>query len=186
MTIMMRDCADGQVEVVILRPEVIGVLSDRAMASRFVAFLQSEDPELVTEEPAGFATAAADVADAERLDLEEVAPPVAAPIAPRRIATLPAVVSERPTAPVFVAAPKTLTEAEIDAAFERIHRGEKLTAVAASVGITMGRLRGMWASHLKQLQRHMAEGGQQPCGCCQRPFTPSVSSPDKCARCNRG
>lgn len=181
MTIAMRDRPDGQVEIVLYRPEIVGVMNDRDMAARFVAFLQQDDPDLIEEEPSGFATAAADVAGVADLDLDDVVPAV-----PHRVANLPAVVSEKPQAPVFVAAPKELTEAEVDAAFDRLHAGEKLAVVAQDVGITMGRLRGMWASHLKHLQRHMAEGGQQPCTLCRRPFTPSITNPDTCARCSQG
>jgi len=184
MTIMMRDRPDGQVEIVLCRPEVVGIMSDRDMAARFVAFLQADDPDLIEDEPSGFATAAADVAEVAALDLEDVAPPVRKPT--RSAVNLPAVVSDKPQPPVVFAAPKELTEAEVAAAFDRLHLGEKLTAVAQDMGITMGRLRGMWASHLKGLQRHMAEGGQQPCTLCRRPFTPSISSPDTCARCSHG
>ena len=183
MTIAMRDRPDGQVEIVLYRPEIIGVMNDRDMAAWFVAFLQQDDADLIEEEPSGFATATADVAEATTLDLDDLEPAVPAP---GRAANLPAVVSDKPQPPVFIATPKELGEAEVEAAFDRLHGGEKLTAVAQSIGITMGRLRGMWASHLKGLQRHMAEGGQEPCTLCRRPFTPSVSSPDKCARCSHG
>lgn len=181
MTIALRDRPDGQVEIVLYRPEVVGVMNDRDMAARFVAFLEQDDPDLIVEEPSGFATASADVAEAEDLNLGDLVERGL----PQDRTALPAVI-EAPRPPVFVAAPKELTEAEIEAAFERILGGEKLTAVATSIGITMGRLRGMWAAHLKQLQRHMAEGGQQACTLCQKLFTPSVSSPDKCARCSHG
>lgn len=181
MTILMRDRPDGQVEIVLYRPEVVGVMNDRELAARFVAFLEQDDPDLITEEPSGFATATADVAEAEDLDLGDLVPPLSR--AAR--ANLPVVI-EAPQPPVFVAAPKELTETEIDGAFERLHAGEKLTVVATSLGITMGRLRGMWAAHKRNLQRHIAESGQQACSLCDRPFTPSVSSPDKCARCCHG
>lgn len=192
MTIAMRERPDGQVEIVLYRAEVVGVLADRDMAARFVTFLQQDDPDFVADEPARFATAAADVdldlgdLGPERLPAAGSAPDAPVPAHHRQVAGLPVIAAVRPQAPVFVAADKNLTEAELEAAFERIHCGEKLSNVAVEVGITMGRMRGLWAAHCRYLQKHIAEGGQQNCLLCQRPFTPSVTSPDKCARCSHG
>lgn len=173
MTFSMRDRPDGQVEILLCRPEVVGVMADRAMARKFLAFLHAE----VLDQ--AFVQAKTNETEAEIADL-----PDHAAAAPRRVpAVLPALIDERPRPPVFVASTRRLSEAETEAAFDRLLAGEKLTEVASSFALTMGQLRGMWAAHRKKMQRHLAEGGQQPCSLCQRPFTPSISSPDKCARC---
>lgn len=178
MTYMLRDRPDGQVEVVILRPAVVGILTDRDLAERFVAFLKCEEPELVEEAPASFATAAADVAEAEAGVVEEIAA-VAEPV----FRHLPAVI-DLPQAPktLPVVRPK-LSEAQLDRAFARIGGGEKLGAVALALGVPMGQMRGAWAQHRRRMQEYLAKGGQQSCTLCGKAFTPSISSPDKCARC---
>lgn len=182
MTYQLRERPDGQVEIVVNRPTIVGVMADHDMAARFVAFLSIDEPDLVEEQPAGFATAAADVAEAEAGDVEEDAPAGGTTLV--RPALLPAVV-ERPTPPAVLPAtcPPELTEAQIEAAFARIASGEKIAPVAADLGITMYSLRGMWAAHRRHMQKHIADGGQEECALCAKPFTPSVSSPDKCARC---
>lgn len=121
-------------------------------------------------------------AEAEAGDVEEDAPAGGTTLV--RPALLPAVV-ERPTPPAVLPAtcPPELTEAQIEAAFARIASGEKIAPVAADLGITMYSLRGMWAAHRRHMQKHIADGGQEECALFAKPFTPSVSSPDKCARC---
>jgi hypothetical protein len=182
MTYQLRERPDGQVEIVVNRPTIVGVMADHDMAARFVAFLLTEEPELVEEQPAGFATAAADVAEAEAELSEEARPPASI----RRVARdqLPAL-SGRPQPPAVlpVTRPPELTEARLDAAFARIAGGEKIAPVAAGLGITMYSLRGMWAAHRRHMQKHLAEGGQEACATCGKAFTPSITSPDKCARC---
>lgn len=100
---------------------------------------------------------------------------------------LPAVV-ERPKPPAVLPAtvPAELTEAELEAALTRVAAGEKLGAVARDVGMPVYTLRSRWAAHCRRLQKHLAEGGQEECSLCHTPFTPSVTSPDKCARCAKG
>lgn len=49
MTYRMIDRPDGQVEIVINRPVLIGVLADREIASRFIAFLALDEPGLVED-----------------------------------------------------------------------------------------------------------------------------------------
>ena len=78
-----------------------------------------------------------------------------------------------------------LTPEQTQQAFARIQLGDKIHDVAKDFGLTMGQLRGKWANSKRQLQKHLAEGGQQPCSLCAHPFTPSISNPDTCARCSK-
>jgi hypothetical protein len=202
MTFMLRDRPDGQIEIVVNRPQVIGVFTDRDYAQKFFVFLQDEDAfGQVEDAPAGFATASADVKEAELGDIAEVAAmdqrlpaflrPVAPPPSPKPrqdrldAIQLPAVVEPpKRTALVAVEQPRHLTEEQLAQAFDRITMGEKLAVVAPDFGLTLNQLRGMWANHKRYLQKHLAEGGQIACALCTEPFTPSISSPDKCARCS--
>lgn len=98
---------------------------------------------------------------------------------------LPAVVDvPTRTALLPVVQPKDLTEAQIAEAYNRIALGEKIGVVAPDFGLSFGVLRAMWANHKRQLQKHLAEGGQEACIGCGKMFTPSITSPDKCARCS--
>ena len=105
------------------------------------------------------------------------------------------VVAEKPNLPapapvgsrapvVLRPVPTKLTEEQRDQAFQRLGLGEKLAVVAPDFGLSMEQLRAMWAGHKRQLQRFHASGGQISCTLCARPFTPSESRPDTCARCS--
>lgn len=188
MTFVLRDRPDGQVEIIINRPVLIGIFPERESAQKVCAFLQEDEAfGLVDDAVAGFATAAADVSDALAETLDDLAAPEPAPVRKRRriVRNLPAVVDEKPRPPVFLtpSAP-SLTDAQRDDAFRRIAEGQKLSAVAPEFGLTMGQLRGIWANHKRNMQRHLSDGGQIACGLCARPFTPSLSHPDTCARCS--
>lgn len=191
MTYQLRERPDGQIEIVVNRPTVIGVMTDHDMAKRFVAFLKEDEPELVEEEPPSFVRAAADVADAAAEDegISAFRDPGAAAkgVGEAMLRHLPAVV-DRPSPPARlpVTVPAELSEAEIEVALMRVAAGEKISDVAREVGMTMGSLRGRWAAHCRHLQSHIAEGGQENCVTCSKPFTPSITSPDKCARCAKG
>lgn len=203
MTIALRDRPDGQVEIVLSRPEVIGVMAGRDMAERFVAFLQEEEPELKLA-----ADYVPDADDADLVseaqgpvvgDITTVAPARANPMRPQPSSSeeralrrkesapgqLPAVIeTPKPPAVIRPVVPAHLTEAQLDQAFGRIAAGEKIAVVAADIGTTFGSLRGLWANHCRKMQRHIAEGRQIECRLCQKPFTPSISNPETCARCS--
>lgn len=187
MTITLRDRPDGQVELVVQKPIVVGVLADRDLAERFVAFLTLED-DAAEEDSVRIAKGGVDEA-AQELDLaqiaQEVAPVPSKPRSRRNMrAQLPAVI-DKPKAPALLPVVRpALTDAQLDEAFGLLGGGEKLSAVAIRFGVPMSQLRGYWAQHRKQVQRHLADGGQQPCSLCQKPFTPSISHPDTCARCS--
>lgn len=193
MTITLRDRPDGQVELVAQQPVVIGILADRDLAARFVAFLKVDEPEIPDDEPASFARAKKDAAEAGEMDLADIAATVSAGVIvaeaqlasrPRRRAQLPAVI-DRPQPPAILPVERpALTEAQLDEAFGLLGGGEKLAAVAARYGVPVAQLRGYWGQHCKRVQKHLAEGGQQPCRLCEKPFTPSISNPETCARCS--
>lgn len=197
MTFMLRDRPDGQIEIVVNKPTVVGIFAEREMAEKVCVFLQEDENfGRVEDQPSNFAAASADVAEAEAEAMAEVvAEPavvraavvaIPAPRQERRKATLLPVVDDRPVAPrmLVVAAPKSLTEDQATAAFGRLAAGEKLAVVAPDFGLTLNQLRGIWAGHKRLLQKHIAEGGQVACVMCAKPFTPSIASPDKCARCS--
>lgn len=188
MTITLRDRPDGQIEVLVQKPVVVGVLADRDLAERFVAFLTLED-DAAEEDSVRIATDGNDEV-AQELDLAQIAQEVA-PVPPKprpkrrsQREQLPAVI-EKPKAPALLPVVRpALTDVQLDEAFGLLGGGEKLSAVAIRFGVPMSQLRGYWAQHRKQVQRHLADGGQQPCSLCQKPFTPSISHPDTCARCS--
>lgn len=180
MSYMLRDRPDGQVEIVLMKPTLIGVFPERDVAQRLFYLLQAEEPELPVDEPASFGRASADVAEAENEEVEEMVPRVSAP---RR--NLPVPVVEKPRAPMIrVEVAPQLSSEQIDTAFARITAGEKISSVAKDYGLTMYQLRGMWAHSKRGLQKHMASGGKETCKLCARPFTPSLTSPDTCSRCS--
>lgn len=198
MTFMLRDRPDGQVEIIVERPVLVGIFPERETAEKVRAFLQAEDDEIPKNPPLFSTTATTVVAETEgggddllealgRDGLDENV----VSVTPKRqrkaqgVANLPAVV-EQPQAPVmFVHTPPvTLTDDQIAEAFSRLESGEKLAVVAQDLGISMNRMRGMWAHSRRMVQRHLAEGGQQPCTLCKKPFTPSISHPETCARCS--
>lgn len=205
MTYMVRERPDGQVEIVLSKPILVGIFPEREVADRVCSFLQSEEVDWPEEEPAG----ASDVDDlvvvvedadntageTEYRGLIENAPLAVVPTptlqrigAPSSatVRNLPAVTAERPVAPVFLTIPVVpeFTEERKAAAFARIESGEKIAVIAPDFGLTMGQLRSHWAMHKRILQQHIREGGQIACSLCRKPFMPSISHPDKCARCS--
>ncbi|MDR5655227.1 hypothetical protein [Ruixingdingia sedimenti] len=167
----------------------VGIFPDRDMASRFSAFLRDEEVELPDCRPPAFAAAAADVAEAEAeaealAESEEHLPSDAPPRLPFEGPgrCMPDREDDRPMPPAFIKAPTLPAEATA-AAFARIQTGERIGEVAPDFGLTMAQLRAMWANHRRQMQKHIAESGRQPCVLCAKPFVPSVDHPDTCARC---
>lgn len=191
MTIMLRDRPDGQVEVILNRPEVIGVMRNHDLAAQFVAFLTERDPELKL---AGDAIPLPEGAEsleeiAAAADAADGVPPKRAaksPMFPKtsKINLLPAVVA-LPSPPARrVQERLQLTDEQREAAFGRLGGGEPISSVAPDFGLSPAQLRGAWGHHCKVLQRHLAEGGQVACKLCAKPFTPSISHPETCARCS--
>ena len=183
MTIMLRDRPDGQVEVILNRPEVIGVMRDHDLAAQFIAFLTERDPELKL---AGDAVPLHP--DAEALEDIAAVADAADGVAPKartvKKVQLPAVVA-LPSPPARrVPERLKLTEEQRDAAFQRLGGGEPIASVAPDFGLSPAQLRGAWGHHCKVMQRHLAEGGQVACKLCTKPFIPSISHPETCARCS--
>lgn len=188
MSYMLRDRPDGQFEIVLSRPILVGIFPEKDTASRVMFFLQEDELDLVEAEPALFGRASEDVAEA--IEAADIGPveiiPFAKPVkAPRATAfQLPAVIDKPQAARQLVATTKLSDEART-AAFARLAAGEKLAVVAPDFFLPMNQLRGIWAAHLRTSQKHMAEGGKVACNMCKTPFTPSHSHPDTCARCSR-
>lgn len=196
MEYVLRDRPDGTVDIVQMVPHFVGTFASRSIAERVRGLLGAIDlhREIVSDieeeiappiQPdASFGIVETSVTFYKAATIPDTPPPAPVPMeaAPAPI-QLPAVV-DRPRMPAVIEAPK-LSEAMKEAAFHRLHAGEKLASVAPDFGLTMGQLRGMWANHKRIIQAHIAEGGPQPCQLCKKPFTPSVSNPDTCARCSR-
>ena len=201
MTYQIRDRQDGMFEIVIMTPVLAGIFPERETALRFCAYLSDIEPELIEEEPSSFGQASRDVREAEAADLLDQA---GSPDAPKRagkamaIPNLPTVrrspyvpASKEPDERPRMAAQISdngywpMTDAETQAAFARIQQGEKISDVARDCPVSMGQLRGKWANYKRNLQKHMAAAGPQPCKLCAREFTPSISNPDTCARCSK-
>lgn len=72
---------------------------------------------------------------------------------------------------------------DLKAAFGLIDGGAKLKEVAELYGWPWHSLRGLWANEVRHRQKEIASAGPVNCSICSREFTPSVSSPDLCARC---
>lgn len=185
MSYMLRDRPDGQFEIVLSRPILVGIFPEKETASRVMFFLQEEETELVDDASASFGQALRDAAAAEAdtqaalldvVDVPEASPP----------ALLPVVVVKPKANPVALVPRVLLSDEQTEAAFARIIAGEKIGVVAPDFGLTMQQLRGLWANQCRKIQAHLAEGGQVPCKMCRTKFMPSLSHPDTCARCSRG
>ena len=204
MSYYLRDRSDGQVEILLFRTVQVGLFPNWSSAEAARTFLKTDEGELPLPEAAGFGQAKKDVEEAFTLDLDTVSrfvirngqvscegpSPNFGPvprIAPQRRRNLPAIVKDKPQMPVQLKQLDTadLTPEQTQQAFARIQLGDKIHDVAKDFGLTMGQLRGKWANSKRQLQKHLAEGGQQPCSLCAHPFTPSISNPDTCARCSK-
>lgn len=186
MTYILRDRPDGMVEIVMSRPVLVGIFPDSDVAAKVYAFL-SDEPELPDDRPANFAAVATDAANvvADTADLIRKATEADRPKPKAAKLQLPAVV-EKPAAPVWVTpTPNLLSDEDKAKAFARLGNGEKLVSVAKDFGVTFAQLRGSWASHKRHLQKFMAEDGQQACKHCRKPFTPSLTNPETCARCSK-
>jgi hypothetical protein len=183
----LRDRDDGMVEIVFGEPILIGIFPDRDIAGRFRAFLEAGDPPLAEDRETdnGPEEAALD-AMLDKAETEAEAAAARAVAVPKLPAPkLPAVVRV-PTTVLKKPRPAPPSDEVKAAAFARFAAGEKLSKVAHDLGLGFFELRAQWANHRLQLQRHLTAGGPQPCALCHRPFTPSLSHPDTCARCSRG
>lgn len=83
MSYMLRDRPDGQFEIVLSRPILVGIFPEKDVAARVMFFLQEDEVELVDDKPASFGQAlrdAAAVEDETEIELlEEFAPAEAPP-----------------------------------------------------------------------------------------------------------
>lgn len=187
---MLRDRPDGQFEIVLSRPILVGIFPEKDVASRVMFFLQEDETELTEDATPSFGQALRDAAAAEaetQASLLEVvdAIEVVAPAKRLPFGAKPKPPAIRPkTAPLMVVSDR-LTEAQLEEAFARIANGEKLNLIAPAFDLTVGQLRSVWGQQCRKLQQHLAGGGQVPCVMCKTSFVPSISHPDTCARCSR-
>lgn len=156
MTIMLRDRPDGQVEVILNRPEVIGVMRDHDLAAQFIAFLTERDPEL---ELAGDAVPLHP--DAEALEDIAAVADAADGVAPKartvKKVQLPAVVA-LPSPPARrVPERLRLTEEQRDAAFQRLGGGRAYRLCCARFRAVSGAAEGCVGA---SLQGHAAPPGR--------------------------
>lgn len=185
MSYMMRDRPDGQFEIVLTRPILVGIFPEREIASRVMLFLSEDEMEMTDDAPASFGQALRDAAAAEADTQAALQALIEAPQASPPLTHLPAVRAQPKARSVALVPRVVLTEAQQELAFARITAGEKIGAVAPDFGLSFQQLRGLWANQCRKIQAHLAEGGQVPCKMCSAKFIPSLSHPDTCARCSR-
>ena len=183
MSYMMRDRPDGQFEIVLNKPILVGIFPDEGEASKVMFFLAEEEEDFAEESHASFGQALRDTRDAEAeiaAELQAIEVPTAAPPLTRVQALVP-----KAKRPAVLVVSDRLTEDQIEAAFLRIDAGEQLGKVAEDYGVTMGQMRSLRGQQARKIQQHLAEGGKVICTMCKEKFVPSLSHPDTCARCSR-
>lgn len=193
----IQDRADGHFEIMVSRQTLVGVFADRDVAEKVMVFLADDEPVEVPVAPAVHSRVGPEDLAGPIDDLASVEESTVSdrkrthrdtrPKADGGIMSefhAPTVVKHTPRPPVHcdLRLPK-LTDAQKEEAFSRIRNGEKVSKVAPDFGVSMGQLRGMWAKECRDIQKHVAEGGQKSCSTCSTMFMPSQSSPDHCARC---
>lgn len=188
MSYYLRDRSDGQVEIVLLRTVQVGLFPDWSAAEEARAYLKDDEPELPENRPINYREAKADVAEAADLDLCEPAANEEervriSHIRLNSVASVPAKPRAAPQLPALQ--PQKLSEERLQAAFVRVQQGDDMRSIARDCGISLFQLSSLWDRHKRVMQKFMASAGQQPCAHCQRPFTPSISHPDTCARCSK-
>ncbi|WP_226781856.1 hypothetical protein [Oceaniglobus trochenteri] len=181
--ILISESGDGDVFVDRIVRNRLGSFRDRAHAELFADALKTSQAD-----QAGELTVQAAALEKAAQKPSDPKPQPAAP-KPRQPApetTEPEPILEEASAePVGAEGASTSRCTPIQEAFRRIGNGEKIGVVADDLGFSMGVLRGKWAHHCRTVQAD-AGGAQDECVICAKPFTPSDSSPDKCARCARG
>lgn len=179
MEYSLKDNETGGVDLIRAEPEVVGTFHDRDVALKvlnLLLFPQKAEPEVLAPAPE---KAPATQAFAAVRGSSEV--PKKQPTAEKAGSATPPQLPVSSPRPVAVARAKF----DLDAAFARISGGEKIADVAADVGTTMGSLRSKWANHRRYLRATVNPGERSNCALCDKEFTPSAASPDKCARCAR-
>lgn len=191
MTYAIERRADGAVDIVRLRPTLVGTFPDMELARRVLRLLEADEAkrsEVLSEVSAEAAPVAVPTVPEGPVE-PPVTPQVAGDVpavARPSTGTARAIVPDRPRAPARVVAPApvALKEEQLDDACARLSGGEKLAIVARDFGVNVNVLRGHWGHYRRMLQRHMAQGGSETCRLCATPFMPSISHPDTCARCS--
>lgn len=156
LTYMLRNRPDGQTELLQFDPRLIAVFPLKADAERVLASLEHHDTLAQAERPAEPEMQPLALNAMSQPAPVEVTPPASGQLAP---------------------------EPDWERAMTRLAAGEKLRLVAEDMGIVWTVLRGRWAQRSSAQPR--SDDAMTNCMICDRPFRPSATSTDKCARCSR-
>jgi hypothetical protein len=180
MEFRLNETAPDKFEIVRFVPDLIGTFADRATAQKVLGFLEAD------------AANAAQAAERKAArDAGLVSPPPI--VSPETIAQAAEAIQPQTPAKSDVAH-FSWSDGDLAEAYDRLAKGEKITAVADSFGKSWTVLRGKWAAHKKKLDAAKSPlekltgavselQDQTPCSLCGQHFTPTVASMDHCARC---
>lgn len=222
MEYKLAERLNGQFDIIRSEPIIIATCNERAIAQQLLLFFEggSRAPESkvttasVSAEPHAVFKRREPVADSVPAPALPIAPPqktpavIAAPVVAVPVQTTPAPKTEPVALEIADTVELEWDEEELDLAFERLARGEKLQDVANSFGKNWRKLRGKWA-HQKKKHSEMrasadrnlpALAGQQralvdivsstvsemkdqrPCNMCGRYFSITPERIDNCGR----
>tara|TARA_R110000744_G_scaffold78295_10_gene154355 strand:+ start:285 stop:827 length:543 start_codon:yes stop_codon:yes gene_type:complete len=171
--------ADGKTDLIRERPEIVGTFPDAVIAKQVLDMLvnqamdegsETQNADTIDQKVPAFSHRKASVSIAEHSQ-----PPLKKPKKPK------AMPPEQSTSTALVVS----QPGQLDAAFERIRNGEKLSDVAKALDMEFGSLRSKWANHQRYLKATVNRDATSNCTLCAKQFVPSSISPDKCARCSR-
>lgn len=184
---------DGKIDLVRTDPVVIGTFTDEANARNVLDLVVGQALEQTPVEPRKMSDFLKPVDDSDAPKPAKALPPkpkptpkpkpkVAAKSAPKT--AQPAKKSVLPV-PIAKKTEMTLSEDDLNVAFDRIRNGEKIAMIAQDIGVPMMSLRAKWANHNRYLNATVNPDPQIQCA-CGRDFTPSGINNTMCARCARG
>lgn len=180
MTYQINARDDGQYDLVVMRPTIVGTLASKRMAERFASWLETMDEEELeqlsafqADEPMPAPDAPALVAETDDSPAEQAGLPVLETQQP----------DPRPSAPADAAPDRIPSTEVLHAAFARIASGENLTTVADDIGMSMFKLRSRYARHRRDTPAQSDD--KVDCVTCGRPHKPSAAGDGLCARCAR-
>lgn len=215
MEFRIREPGNGVVEIVQFEPVVVGSFSDRDMAEKFMAFLMEDAIAAAVPEPRKPASSIkpARATEAPISNVKPLEPEQPAKREPSKPSVPKLVTVEGAAA---AQSDEEWAEAELNAAFARLARGEKLRDVADAFGKSWTKLRGKWAvlkssydpdpaqpepeveAQLPALPRDFKTPiqkvttaitelkDQNACNLCGRHFNITPDNIDTCQRCQNG
>lgn len=159
MNLSIHAKEDGTFDVLQAQPVWLATFADREKAEAFMALMVDDAMEEIgSTEAAEHPEPAAEPSDAQD----------------------PVAVKTEPAA----AGSKDWTDDELEQAFERLARGDKMLLVADHFGKSFTKLRGKWAAHQKAQRAAEDNHEKEECRLCGTPFLPTPSRLDVCARCD--